>query len=68
MSASAWALARAASIAETGPTAKVLGDPQNAYTRKLIASLPVPDPALQAERRAAWKPSAGIASPPRPPQ
>ena len=44
-------------IAETGPTAKVLGDPQNAYTRKLIASLPVPDPALQAERRAAWKSS-----------
>ncbi len=44
-------------IAETGPTANVLGDPQNAYTRKLIASLPVPDPALQAERRAAWKSS-----------
>jgi len=41
-------------IAESGPTAGVLGDPQDAYTRKLIASLPVPDPAEQAARRAAW--------------
>jgi peptide/nickel transport system ATP-binding protein len=36
-----------------GTTARVLGDPQDAYTRKLIASLPVPDPVAQAERRAA---------------
>jgi len=42
-------------IAESGPTAGVLGDPQDAYTRKLIASLPVPDPAEQAARRAAWR-------------
>jgi len=42
-------------IAETGPTAQVLGNPQNDYTRKLIASLPVPDPVEQAQRRAAWK-------------
>lgn len=41
-------------IAEEGPTAQVLGDPQDDYTRKLIASLPVPDPAEQAARRAAW--------------
>ncbi len=41
-------------IAEEGPTAQVLGDPQNDYTRKLIASLPVPDPVEQAARRAAW--------------
>jgi peptide/nickel transport system ATP-binding protein len=34
-----------------GPTARVLGDPQDAYTRKLIASLPVPDPDAQAARR-----------------
>ncbi|WP_447943907.1 ABC transporter ATP-binding protein [Microbacterium aurum] len=40
-------------IAEEGATARVLGDPQDAYTRKLIASLPVPDPVAQAERRAA---------------
>src|SRR5690606_17296320 len=42
-------------IAEEGPTAQVLGDPQDAYTRRLIASLPVPDPAEQAARRALWE-------------
>lgn len=42
-------------IAETGPTAQVLGDPQDDYTRKLIASLPVPDPVEQAARREAWR-------------
>jgi peptide/nickel transport system ATP-binding protein len=41
-------------VAETGPTAKVLGAPTDAYTRRLIASLPVPDPIEQAARRAAW--------------
>ena len=40
-------------IAEEGPTARVLGDPHDAYTRKLIASLPVPDPDAQAARRGA---------------
>ncbi|MFB7891971.1 ABC transporter ATP-binding protein [Microbacterium sp. NPDC056044] len=42
-------------IAEAGPTAQVLGDPQDAYTRRLIASLPVPDPEEQAARRAIWQ-------------
>jgi peptide/nickel transport system ATP-binding protein len=42
-------------IAEEGPTARVLGDPQDPYTRRLIASLPVPDPVEQAARRAAWE-------------
>ena len=41
-------------IAETGPTAKVLGNPQDPYTKRLIASLPVPDPVEQAARRAVW--------------
>ena len=41
-------------IAEEGRTADVLGAPKDRYTQRLIASLPVPDPALQAERRAEW--------------
>jgi peptide/nickel transport system ATP-binding protein len=46
-------------IAEEGPTAQVLGDPQDPYTRRLIASLPVPDPIEQAARRAAWEAARG---------
>ena len=42
-------------IAEQGRTADVLGAPQDPYTRRLIASLPVPDPVLQAQRRAEWE-------------
>ena len=38
-------------IAEEGPTAQVLGNPQDPYTRRLLASLPVPDPVEQARRR-----------------
>jgi peptide/nickel transport system ATP-binding protein len=38
-------------IAEQGPTAQVLGSPQDDYTKKLIASLPIPDPVEQAVRR-----------------
>jgi len=41
-------------IAEEGPTAQVLGNPQDPYTKRLIASLPVPDPEEQAARRAVW--------------
>jgi peptide/nickel transport system ATP-binding protein len=41
-------------IAEEGATADVLGNPQDPYTRRLLASLPVPDPIEQAARRAAW--------------
>lgn len=40
-------------IAEEGRTAEVLGSPTDDYTRRLIASLPVPDPVEQAARRAA---------------
>ena len=42
-------------IVEEGPGRRVLGDPQHPYTRRLLAALPVPDPAEQAVRRGAWR-------------
>lgn len=38
-------------LLEEGTGAQVLGSPRHDYTRKLIASLPVPDPVEQAKRR-----------------
>ncbi|MNW70827.1 Oligopeptide transport ATP-binding protein OppD [compost metagenome] len=38
-------------LVEEGTSAEVLGAPQHTYTKQLLASLPVPDPVLQAERR-----------------
>ncbi|MCJ1712587.1 ABC transporter ATP-binding protein [Microbacterium sp. M1A1_1b] len=38
-------------LVETGTTAEVLGAPKHPYTQRLLASLPVPDPVEQAERR-----------------
>ncbi|GAA2232192.1 ABC transporter ATP-binding protein [Herbiconiux moechotypicola] len=40
-------------LVEEGPGAEVLERPRHEYTRRLIASLPVPDPVEQAQRRAA---------------
>ena len=41
-------------LVEDGHGPQVLQDPQHEYTRKLIASLPVPDPVEQEQRRAAF--------------
>ena len=38
-------------LVEEGTGAEVLGSPRDPYTRRLLASLPVPDPAAQAIRR-----------------
>ncbi|PMR75634.1 ABC transporter ATP-binding protein [Billgrantia endophytica] len=38
-------------IVEIGPRAAVFGNPQHAYTRKLIAAVPVPDPARRSMKR-----------------
>ncbi len=38
-------------LVEQGPAAQVLGAPQHPYTQRLLASLPVPDPIEQAQRR-----------------
>jgi peptide/nickel transport system ATP-binding protein len=37
-------------IVEIGPRAAVLGQPQHAYTKKLIAAVPIPDPARRGTR------------------
>ena len=38
-------------LVEEGTGAEVLGAPKHPYTRRLLASLPVPNPAEQATRR-----------------
>ncbi len=40
-------------VVEAGPTPEVLGSPSHPYTQRLLASLPVPDPVEQEERREA---------------
>ncbi len=42
-------------MVEQGIGSQVMGDPQDDYTKRLIASLPVPDPAEQAKRRQAHR-------------
>jgi peptide/nickel transport system ATP-binding protein len=38
-------------LVESGRGAQVMRDPQQDYTQKLVASLPVPDPVEQKKRR-----------------
>ena len=45
------AVLRHGKLVETGTTAEVLMSPQDPYTRRLIAAVPVPDPREQAQRR-----------------
>jgi peptide/nickel transport system ATP-binding protein len=42
-------------IMEQGTAADVMLNPQNPYTRVLLAASPVPDPDEQARRRAVWR-------------
>jgi len=38
-------------IVEIGPRERVFGNPQHAYTRRLLAAVPAPDPARRLTRR-----------------
>lgn len=42
-------------LVEDGVGSEVLGNPQHPYTQRLLASLPVPDPREQTERREALR-------------
>lgn len=49
-------------IVERGSTDAVLDEPQQDYTRMLLAAAPVADPVRQAARREAWRAWEGVAS------
>lgn len=46
-------------IREQGTTVQVLLNPTDDYTKRLLVSLPVPDPLEQAERRETWRATRG---------
>ncbi|ADG73891.1 ABC transporter related protein [Cellulomonas flavigena DSM 20109] len=47
------AVMRNGRLVEVGETSQVVHDPQDPYTQRLIAAVPVPDPDAQRERRVA---------------
>ncbi|CAM00602.1 peptide/nickel transport system ATP-binding protein [Saccharopolyspora erythraea NRRL 2338] len=51
--ASRVAVMHRGTIVEAGETARVLGEPEHAYTRRLLDAAPIPDPVRQRERRLA---------------
>jgi peptide/nickel transport system ATP-binding protein len=50
---------RGGTVREQGTTVQVLTDPRDDYTRRLLASLPVPDPVEQEVRRNLWRQTRG---------
>lgn len=46
-------------IREQGTTVQVLTEPSDDYTKRLLASLPVPDPVAQEQRRELWRSTRG---------
>jgi peptide/nickel transport system ATP-binding protein len=52
-------------IVEIGPRAAIIENPQHPYTRKLLAAVPIPDPARRGTRKA--PPAEDLPSPLRPP-
>lgn len=52
-------------IVEIGPRAAVFENPQHPYTKKLMAAVPVPDPARRGMRR--WQIADELHSPVRAP-
>jgi peptide/nickel transport system ATP-binding protein len=51
MLASRIAVMQYGQLVEVGPREQIVFDPQDAYTRRLVAAVPVPDPDEQRERR-----------------
>jgi peptide/nickel transport system ATP-binding protein len=47
-------------LVEQGVGSQVMGNPRHDYTKRLIASLPVPDPEEQARRREQHRALLGI--------